>query len=82
MKYYILIIMAFTPGEKIDHFLYDEMPFETVEQCQEFGNRYWEPLTNLAVMYYGGKEWANVYCIPENNADNEKIGNILNEKGV
>jgi hypothetical protein len=82
MKYYILIIMAFAPGEKVDHFLFDKAPFNSVEECQSFGTQYSEMITNLAVMKFKGKDWANIYCIPETSADNEKIGNILNEKGV
>lgn len=82
MKYYIMIVMMATPGERIEHMLYDNMPFRNVEECQSFGQMYWQPLTNLAMMKYNGKPWANIFCIPENNADNELIGNVLNEKGV
>ena len=82
MKYFILIVMIALPGEKVDHYLYDKMSFRDLEECQAFGNQYWQPLTNLAVMKYKGKDWANIYCIPENNANSELIESILNEKGI
>lgn len=82
MKYYLLIIMAFQPGEKIDHFLLDRVAFDTAEECRSFGTQYSEMITNLAVMKFKGKDWSSMYCIPENNANSELIESILNEKGI
>ena len=82
MKYYILVVMMALPGEHVDHFLYDNMPFRDVEECQSFAQQYWIPLTNLAEMKYSGKPWGNMFCIPEYSADDELIKDTLNGKGI
>ena len=82
MKYYILIVMFASPGEYVEHLLYDKMPFKDIEECQAFGQQYWQPLTNLAEMKHAGKPWGNMFCIPEYSANDELIGNTLNGKGV
>lgn len=87
MKYYILIIMMAAPGEFIDHQLYDQMPFDNVNDCTHFSQTYWDKLTKLAEMKHQ-KEWANIFCIPERKTeggpiqDNEYIRMILNESGI
>lgn len=81
MKFYILIVMMAQPGENIKHYLYDNMPFKNVEECQTFGQQYWQPLTNLASMKHG-VPWQNIFCIPETSIDNELISNVLNRKSV
>jgi len=82
MKWFIIIIMTSVPGERTDYYLYDKMPFNEVEECQAFGQMYWQPLTNLAVMKYKGKKWDHIFCIPEENATRKKIEMVLNGKGV
>ena len=75
------------PGEFIDHQLYDQMPFDNVNDCTHFSQTYWDKLTKLAEMKHQ-KEWANMFCIPERKTeggpiqDNEYIRMILNESGI
>ena len=89
MKFYILIIMMANPGEHIDHYLYDRMPFDNVEDCTHFSQTYWQKLTGIAEMKHR-KEWGNMFCIPERKndsgplQDNDYIRKILNDnkKGI
>lgn len=80
MKFLILIIMAASPGERVDHFLY-KAEFQDVEECQAFAQTYWQPLTNLAMMAKG-KPWGDIFCLPKDNADSELIDNVLNSKTI
>lgn len=81
MKWLILVIMAATPGERIEHYLYEKMPFRDIDECKDFATIYWQPLTNLA-MLAKEKPWADMYCIPEHNAKSELIDNVLNSETI
>lgn len=81
MKWYILIVMMAGPGEYVKHHTFDNMPFETAEQCMHFSKTYWQNLTRLAELAQQ-REWGNMFCIPEESLDNELIRTVLNEKGI
>lgn len=81
MKWFVLVVMMAAPGERVEHYLYKNMPFKDVDECRDFATIYWQPLTNLASMKHG-RPWGNMFCIPENNANSEVIDRVLNGKGI
>jgi len=81
MKYVILVVMMTAPGDKTDFYVYDNMPFHNLEECQSFGQQYWQPLTNLAQMKHR-KPWADMFCIPEKNSSKNLIEAVINGSGV
>lgn len=81
MKWFILVVMIAGEGERVKHYLYNNMPFRDVEECRDFASIYWQPVTNLAMMKHG-RPWADMFCIPEESADSELIDRVLNDGEV
>jgi len=81
MKFFVLVIMLAAPGEHVEHYLYKNMPFKDVEECQSFAQQYWQPLTNLASMKHD-RPRRNIFFIPLNNKKKKKIDRVLNGKGI